>query len=48
MITLDTIGKCRRMKLRDQLPFREIILRTDLSRNSVKKWLRAPNDVVPN
>lgn len=44
---MDTIGKVRRMRLRDQLSLSEIAKRTGLSRNTVKKWLRAPSDVVP-
>ncbi len=35
------------MKLRDQLSNSEIAKRTGLSRNTVKKWLKAPGDVVP-
>ena len=44
---MDMIGKVRRMRLRDQLSLSEIAKRTGLSRNTVKKWLRAPSDVVP-
>ena len=44
---MDMIGKVRRMKLRDQLSLSEIAKRTGLSRNTVKKWLRAPGDAVP-
>jgi transposase len=35
------------MKLRDQLSNSEIAKRTGLSRNTVKKWLKAPGDEVP-
>ena len=35
------------MKLRDQLSLSEIARRTGLARNTVKKWLKAPGDVVP-
>lgn len=35
------------MKLRDQLSLSEIAKRTGLSRNKVKKWLKALSDVVP-
>ncbi len=38
---MDMIGKVRRMKLRDQLSLSEIAKRTGLSRNTVKKWLKA-------
>lgn len=41
MITMEMIGKVRRMKLRDQLSNSEIAKRTGLSRNTVKKWLKA-------
>ena len=41
------IGKLRRMKLRDQLFVSEIAKRTGLSRNTAKKWLKAPGEVVP-
>lgn len=44
---MDMIGKVRRMRLRDQLSLSEIAKRTGLSHNTVKKWLRAPSDVVP-
>lgn len=44
---MDMIGKVRRMRLRDQLSLSEIAKRTGLSHNTVKKWLKAPSDVVP-
>ncbi|WP_208856803.1 helix-turn-helix domain-containing protein, partial [Acidovorax radicis] len=44
---MDMIGKVRRMRLRDQLSLSEIAKRTGLSRNTVKKWLKAPGDVAP-
>ena len=44
---MDMIGKVRRMKLRDRLSLSEIAKRTGLSRNTVKKWLKAPGEVVP-
>jgi len=47
VITMDMIGKVRRMKLRDQLSISEISKRTGLSRNTVKKWLNAAGDEVP-
>ncbi len=47
MITMEMIGKVRRMKLRDQLSNSEIAKRTGLSRNTVKKWLKAPGDELP-
>ena len=47
MITMDMIGKVRRMKLRDQLSLSEIAKRTGLARNTVKKWLKAPGNTAP-
>jgi transposase len=47
VITMEMIGKVRRMKLRDKLSNSEIAKRTGLSRNTVKKWLRAPGDLAP-
>ena len=44
---MDMIGKVRRMRLRDQLSLSEIAKRTGLARNTVKKWLKAPSEVVP-
>ena len=44
---MDMIGKVRRMKLRDKLSNSAIAKLTGLSRNTVKKWLKAPGDVVP-
>ena len=47
MITMEMIGKVRRMKLREQLSNSEIARRTGLSRSTVKKWLQAPGDQAP-
>ncbi|MDE2254396.1 MAG: IS21 family transposase [Betaproteobacteria bacterium] len=44
---MDMIGKVRRMRMRDQLSLSEIAKRTGLSRNTVKKWLKAPGEVEP-
>lgn len=44
---MEMIGKVRRMKLREQLSNSEIAKRTGLSRNTVKKWLKAPGDEAP-
>ena len=44
---MEMIGKVRRMKLRDKLSNSEIAKRTGLSRNTVKKWLKAPGDQFP-
>ena len=42
MITMVMVGKIRRMYFRERLSISEIVRRTSLSRNTVKKWLRAP------
>ena len=44
---MDMIGKVRRMKLRDKLSNSAIAKLTGLSRNTVKKWLKAAGDVAP-
>ena len=44
---MDMMGKVRRMKLRDGLIHSEIARRTGLSRNTVKKWLKAASDIEP-
>ena len=38
---MEMIGKVRRMKLRDKLSNSAIAKLTGLSRNTVKKWLKA-------
>ncbi|NEX63127.1 hypothetical protein, partial [Noviherbaspirillum galbum] len=35
-------AKIRRMHFREQLSIREIERRTNLSRNTIRKWLREP------
>jgi transposase len=40
-------GKIRRMYYRDKLSLSEIARRTSLSRNTVKKWVRAPRETQP-
>lgn len=47
MITMAMIGKIRRMYYRDGLTISEIVKRTSLARNTVKKWLRAAPGVEP-
>jgi transposase len=41
------LGKIRRMFYRDKLPLSEISRRTSISRNTLKKWLRAPGSIEP-
>ena len=40
MITMEILGKIRRMYLRDKLSLHEIAKRTGLSRNTIRKWVR--------
>ena len=47
MITMEMLGRVRRMYFRDKLSRSEIARRTGLSRNTVKKWLRAGESVEP-
>ncbi len=44
---MDMIGKVKRMRFRDHLSFSDIARRTALSRNTVKKWVKAPAEVEP-
>ncbi|MDH6186548.1 helix-turn-helix domain-containing protein [Polaromonas sp. CG_23.6] len=44
---MDMIGKVRRMKLRDKFSNSAIAKLTGLSRNTVKKWLKAPSSKAP-
>lgn len=43
MITMVLYAKIRRMFFRDKLSINEIVRRTSLSRNTVKKWLNQPD-----
>ena len=47
MITMEMIGKIRRMYVRDKLSLHEIAKRTGLSRNTIRKWVRPPETVLP-
>lgn len=47
MITMAMIGKIRRMYFRDRLSVSEIARLTSLSRNTIKKWLRAAQATEP-
>lgn len=46
MITMEMLGKVRRMYLRDELSLHEISRRTGLSRNTLRKWVRVPEESV--
>ena len=45
MITMELLGKIRRMNVRDKMSQREVAKRTGLSRNTVHKWLNTPEEV---
>ena len=47
MITMEMLGKIRRMYFRDRVSLHEIAKRTGLSRNTIRKWVRAPKVVAP-
>ena len=46
MITMEMFGKIRRMYLRDKLSLHEITKRTGLSRNTIRRWLRTPEEAA--
>ena len=45
VITMEMLGRIRRMYLRDKVSLHEITKRTGLSRNTVRRWLRTPEEV---
>ena len=47
MITMEILGKIRRLYLRDGLSLHEITKRTGLSRNTVRSWLRTAETAMP-
>ena len=47
MITMEMLGKIRRMFLRDKLSLHEIVKRTGLSRNTIRRWLRSSEEAAP-
>ncbi len=47
MISMEMMGKIRRMYFRDKLSLHEIAKRTGLSRNTIRKWVRAPESTQP-
>ena len=47
MITMDMIGRIRRLHSRGKKSEREISRMTGLSRNTIAKWLKAPLDGEP-
>jgi len=44
---MEMMGKIRRMYFRDKLSLHEIAKRTGLSRNTIRKWIRAPEATQP-
>lgn len=47
MITMEMIGKIRRMHFRDGMSLHQISKRTGISRNMIRKWVRAPKPDNP-
>ncbi|HBC23589.1 MAG TPA: IS21 family transposase, partial [Pseudomonas sp.] len=47
MISMEMMGKIRRMYFRDKLSLHEIAKRTGLARNTIHKWVRAPEAKPP-
>lgn len=47
MISMEMMGKIRRMYFRDKLSLHQIAKRTGLSRNTIRKWIRAPEAKQP-
>ena len=45
MITMEMLGRIRRMHVRDKMSVRAIAKRTGLSRNTLQKWLQTPEEV---
>ena len=46
MITMEMLGKIRRMHLRDKMSLHAIAKQTGLSRNTLRRWLREPDEAV--
>jgi transcriptional regulator with XRE-family HTH domain len=44
---MEMMGKIRRMYFRDKLSLHQIAKRTGLSRNTIRKWIRAPETQQP-
>jgi transposase len=47
VITMEMIGKIRRMHFRDGMSLHQISKRTGISRNTIRKWVRAPKPDNP-
>jgi len=48
VITVSMLAKIRRMHFRDGIPLRDISRRTGLSRNTIRRWLREPENENPH
>ena len=48
VITVSMLAKIRRMHFRDGIPLRDIARRTGLSRNTIRRWLREPENENPH
>lgn len=46
MITMEMLGKIRRLYLRDKMSLHAIAKQTGLSRNTLRKWLREPDEAA--
>ena len=44
MITMEMLGKIKRMYIRDKKSLREIAEKTGLSRNTIRKWVREASE----
>src|ERR1700753_3606459 len=47
VITVSMLAKIRRMHFRDGVPIRDLSRRTGLSRNTIRRWLKAPSSEEP-
>ena len=47
MITMEMLGKIRRMYLRDKMSLHKIAKHTGLSRNTIRRWLRSAEEAAP-
>lgn len=47
MITMNLLGRVRRLHYRDGLSLSEIERRTGLTRKTIRKWLKMPEGIEP-
>jgi len=48
VISMEMMGKIRRMYFRDKLSLHEIAKRTGLARNTIRKWVRGMRLGIPS